>query len=256
MLSARFTPWHVPAFLAKYAYLTARRRPVLVHFEVTLRCNARCGFCDYWQTDPGERAKEVADFAAAARYFKPLMITFTGGEPTIRRDLEEVVRAVAQAVRLKYIALITHGGMLTLDRAQSLWSAGINQFNVSLDYLDERHDAARGIPGLARRVVDTVANMREHGIDSIRFNTVIRDDNLDQLLPIVDRAAELRCGVNFSLYTDAKNGNTGPLTHRAGRRVGVRHCGSPGLQATSPRRHHQLRSLSRADSTVRPRRSS
>jgi MoaA/NifB/PqqE/SkfB family radical SAM enzyme len=204
----------VPAFLAKYAYLTARGKPVLVHFEVTLRCNARCGFCDYWQTEPAARADEVADFAAAARYFNPLMITFTGGEPTIRRDLEDLVGAVARAVRLKYITLITHGGMLTVDRAQSLWSAGINQFNISLDYLDERHDIARGIPGLARRVVNTVADMRGRGIDSIRFNTVIRDDNLDQLLPIVDRAAELRCGVNFSLYTDAKNGNVGPLIRR------------------------------------------
>ena len=50
MLSARFKPYHVPLFLAKYAWLTARRRPILVHFEVTMRCNARCGFCDYWKT--------------------------------------------------------------------------------------------------------------------------------------------------------------------------------------------------------------
>ena len=204
----------MPAFLAKYAYLTAIGKPVLVHFEVTLRCNARCGFCDYWQTAPSARIDEVADFAAAARFFNPLMITFTGGEPTMRRDLEALVRAVAEAVRLKYITLITHGGMLTVERALSLWSAGVNQFNVSLDYLDQRHDAARGIPGLARRVVDTVDEMRVQGIDSIRFNTVIRDDNLDQLLPIVNRAAELRCGVNFSLYTDAKNGNAGPLIRR------------------------------------------
>jgi MoaA/NifB/PqqE/SkfB family radical SAM enzyme len=214
VLSARFSPWHVPAFLAKYVYLTARGKPVLVHFEVTLRCNARCGFCDYWQTEPGARTDEVADFAAAARFFDPLMITFTGGEPTIRRDLEDLVRGVSEAVRLKYITLITHGGMLTVDRAQSLWSSGVNQFNISLDYLDARHDAARGIPGLARKVLDTVDQMRGAGIDSIRFNTVIRGDNLDQLLPIVDRAAELRCGVNFSLYTDAKNGNTGPLIRR------------------------------------------
>jgi MoaA/NifB/PqqE/SkfB family radical SAM enzyme len=211
VLSERFHPWHVPAFLVKYAYLKAVRKPVLVHFEVTLRCNARCGFCDYWQTEPAARSGEVADFAAAARFFNPLMITFTGGEPTIRRDLEEIVRAVAGAVRLKYIALITHGGMLSIERAWSLWSAGVNQFNVSLDFLDERHDAARGIPGLARRVIETVEGMRARGIDSIRFNTVIRNDNLDQLLPIVERAAALRCGVNFSLYTDSKNGNSGPL---------------------------------------------
>ncbi len=37
MLSARFKPWHVPLFLAKYAYLRARHMPVLVHFEVTMR---------------------------------------------------------------------------------------------------------------------------------------------------------------------------------------------------------------------------
>ncbi len=211
MLSARFAPWHVPLFIAKYAYLTARQRPILVHFEVTQRCNARCGFCDFWRTDPAARHSEVDSFAAAARYFNPLMITFTGGEPTLRRDLEDLVRGVAAAVRVRYITIITHGGTLTPARAWSLWEAGVNQFNVSLDYLDGRHDRARGIPGLTARIFGTVEAMRARGIDSIRFNTVIRDDNLDQLLPIVHRAAELGCGVNFSLYTDSKNGNRGPL---------------------------------------------
>jgi MoaA/NifB/PqqE/SkfB family radical SAM enzyme len=211
MLSARFRPWHVPAFIAKYAYLVAIRKPILVHFEVTLRCNARCGFCDYWQTDRGARDAELKSFADAARFFNPLMITFTGGEPTLRRDLEDLVAAVARAVRLKYITMITHGGMLTPERAIALWDAGINQFNISLDYLDGRHDAARGIPGLTTRIFGAVDGMRSRGIDSIRFNTVIRDDNLDQLLPIVHRAAEAGCGVNFSLYTDAKNGNRDPL---------------------------------------------
>jgi MoaA/NifB/PqqE/SkfB family radical SAM enzyme len=208
MLSARFAPWHVPLFLAKYAYLTAARKPILVNFEVTLRCNARCGFCDYWQTDPNARDHELESFAAAARFFNPLMITFTGGEPTLRRDLEALVAAVAHAVRLKYIALLTHGGTLSVERAWSLWQAGVNQFNISLDYLDGRHDTARGIPGLTDRILSNVVAMRARGIDSIRFNTVIRDDNLDQLLPIVHRAAELGVGVNFSTYTALKNGNS------------------------------------------------
>lgn len=207
MLSSRFKPWHVPLFLAKYASLRLRRRPVLVHFEVTHRCNARCGFCDYWKTDASARALELKSFADAARHFNPMLVTFTGGEPLLRRDLEDVVRTVCDAIHLKYVTLITHGGMLTLDRARSLWDAGINQFNISLDYLDGRHDAARGIPGLTRRILDTVDGMRAAGIDNIRFNTVIKDDNLDQLMPILDRAAAVGCGVNFSVYTDAKNGN-------------------------------------------------
>ena len=95
-------------------------------------------------------------------------------------------------MRLKYVTLITHGGMLTPERARSLWDAGINQFNISLDYLDGRHDTARGIPGLTAKIFDDVAAMRARGIDNIRFNTVIKDDNLDQILPIVQRAARAR----------------------------------------------------------------
>jgi MoaA/NifB/PqqE/SkfB family radical SAM enzyme len=207
MLSARFKPWHVPLFIAKYAYLYAKRMPVLVHFEVTTRCNARCNFCDYWKTSPAAKERELKSFAEAARFFNPLMITFTGGEPLLRRDLEELVAAVARAVRLKYVTVITHGGMLTPERALSLWHAGINQFNISLDFLDERHDRARGIPGLTAKILSTIPKMRERGIDGIRFNTVIKDVNLDQLVPIVHLARELGVGVSFSCYTDMKNGN-------------------------------------------------
>lgn len=207
MLSSKFKPWHVPIFLAKYAYLGVVGKPVLVHFEVTLRCNARCGFCDYWKTDPAERATELRSFVDAARFFNPMMITYTGGEPTLRRDLEDIVSGVNEAVRVQYSTLITHGGMLSAERAKSLWDAGIHQFNISLDYLDERHDRARGIPGLSAKIFDVIPAMRSMGVDSIRFNTVIRDSNLDQLMPIVTRAKELGVGVNFSSYADSKNGN-------------------------------------------------
>lgn len=207
MLSSRYRPWHVPLFLAKYAWLTATRMPVLVHFEVTMRCNARCSFCDYWKTDASARAQELASYADAARHFNPMLVTFTGGEPTLRRDLEELVAGVAAAIDLRYITLITHGAMLSPERAQSLWDAGVDQFNISLDYLDGRHDTARGIPGLTAKILATVEAMRTRDIAGIRFNTVIKDDNLDQLMPLVHQAAALGAGVNFSLYTENKNGN-------------------------------------------------
>jgi len=215
VLTSEFKPWHVPVFLVKYAYLTAMRKPVLVHFEVTMRCNAHCSFCDYWKTDASAKATELKSFADAARFFNPMVITFTGGEPTLRRDLEDLVSGVNRAVTLKYMTLITHGGMLSPERARSIWKAGINQFNISLDYLDERHDSARGIPGLTSKIMRTVPRMREMGITGIRFNTVIKRDNLDQLMPMVKRARELGCGVNFSSYTDNKNGNRDGLIERA-----------------------------------------
>ncbi len=207
MLSSRYRPWHVPIFLGKYAWLRARNRPVLLNFEVTMRCNAKCGFCDYWKTPAEAKHTEMTDFAEIARRFSPMLVTFTGGEPTLRKDLEEIVASVRKAVRYTYVQMITHGAMLSLERATSLWDAGVDQFNISLDYLDERHDAARGIPGLSAKILGLVPRMKDAGIGSVRFNTVIKNDNLDQIMPIVERAAALGGGVNFSLYTDFKNGN-------------------------------------------------
>ena len=207
MLSSRYRPWHVPIFLGKYAWLRARNRPVLLNFEVTMRCNAKCGFCDYWKTPAEARHSEMSDFAEIARRFSPMLVTFTGGEPTLRKDLEKIVASVRKAVRYTYVQMITHGAMLSLDRAKSLWDAGVDQFNISLDYLDERHDVARGIPGLSAKILALVPEMKAAGIGSVRFNTVIKNDNLDQIMPIVERAAALGGGVNFSLYTDFKNGN-------------------------------------------------
>ena len=214
MLSSRFHPWDVPVFLAKYAWLTVRRRPISVSFEVTMRCNARCSFCDYWKTSPNAKAEELRSFADAARFFNPMVITFTGGEPTLRRDLEDLIAAVARAVRVRYITLLTHGAMLTPERGRALWEAGLSQLNISLDYLDGRHDAARGIPGLTRKIMETIPALRALGVNDIRFNSVIKDDNLDQLMPLVRRAEELGCGVNFSVYTDFKNGNAEHLLRR------------------------------------------
>ena len=180
----------------------------------------------------------MRSFADAAQFFNPMLVTFTGGEPLMRRDLETLVAAVASAIRLKYVMLITHGGMLTADRARSLWEAGVNQFNVSLDYLDERHDRARGIPGLSARILSAVPEMRSAGIDNIRFNSVIKSDNLDQIMPIVRRAAQLGVGVNLSVYADTKNGNTqfclGSRSPRAARRGSLPSCSrSSGRVAVS-----------------------
>jgi MoaA/NifB/PqqE/SkfB family radical SAM enzyme len=177
-----------------------------VHFEVTMRCNASCPFCDYWKTSPEMKAKELGSFVDAAKAFDPMVVTWTGGEPLLRRDLEEIVGAVDRAISYKWMTLITHGAMLTRERARSLWDAGVGQFSVSLDYLDERHDRARGIPGLAAKILANAEAISGEGM-TVRFNTVIKDDNLDEIMPIVRAAESLRVGVNLSVYTDFKNGN-------------------------------------------------
>ena len=175
-----------------------------------MRCNASCSFCDYWKTSPALKAKELASFVDAAKAFDPMLITWTGGEPLLRKDLEQLVAGVDRAIRTKYTTLITHGAMLTLERARSLWDAGVGQFSISLDYPDARHDVARGIPGLAQRILANAEAIRAAGM-TVRFNTVIKDDNIDEIMPLVHAAERMRVGMNLSVYTDFKNGNTAHL---------------------------------------------
>lgn len=210
MLSTRFRPWHLVPFSYKYAKLRWQKRPVLVHFEVTMRCNARCAFCDYWKTSPAMKARELRSFVDAARHFDPMLITWTGGEPLLRPDLEELVQGVDRALRTKYTTIITHGALLGIERARALWAAGISQFNISLDYPDARHDAARGIPGLTAKLFAVAPMMRDEGM-TVRFNTVLKDDNLDVVMPLIREAERMRVGVNLSVYTDFKNGNRAHL---------------------------------------------
>ena len=75
--------------------------------------------------------------------------------------------------------------MLTPERAQSLWDAGVNQFNISLDYLDERHDAARGIPGSRaqdprRHSRDARARHRQHPVQHRHQERQSRSDPADR----------------------------------------------------------------------------
>lgn len=210
MLSTRFKPWDLIPFSYKYAKLRWQKRPVLVHFEVTMRCNAKCSFCDYWKTPADRKAHELKSFVDAAKHFDPMLVTWTGGEPLLRSDLEDLVAAVDRAVRTKYTTLITHGAMLSVERARTLWNAGVSQFNISLDYPDARHDAARGIPGLTQKIFTVAERIRAEGM-TVRFNTVIKDDNLDDVLPLVQAAERMRVGMNLSVYTDSKNGNRAHL---------------------------------------------
>jgi MoaA/NifB/PqqE/SkfB family radical SAM enzyme len=179
--------------------------PMLVNLEVTRRCNARCDFCRYWHTRSEDR---LDDYAPVIRTLKPTMVMVTGGEPLLCRDLEEIIRQIKGCSRTIYVGVMSNGALMTVQRGRSLWDAGVDQIGMSLDFLDERHDRARGIPGLAARVTRVAAQLVSEGIHNVAVNTVIKADNLDQVLPIVAWARDHGVRVSISTYTPVKAGNT------------------------------------------------
>jgi MoaA/NifB/PqqE/SkfB family radical SAM enzyme len=175
---------------------------VLTTIEVTKRCNAKCAFCSYWQEAP---QLELEDYASIVRHFKPLAITLSGGEPLMRSDFAEVIRKIRAADRAVYITMVTNGWLLSKEKARVLREAGLNQLSISLDYADERHDAARVLPGLYAKIVSLLPDLALIGFEVLSLNVVIKNDNLKDVPKIIELARARGVKIGISSYFEFKN---------------------------------------------------
>ena len=138
-------------------YFANRRegRPLYVSFELTDACNADCDFCYFRRTEDWDRTLKFDDSSLETlRTLNPVLVGLVGGEPLIipNPELEKLIDALKNDLRIPLVQMTTNGSKLTLDRYVSLSDAGLDRINISLDYPGERHDEVRGIHGLHSRI--------------------------------------------------------------------------------------------------------
>ncbi len=190
---------------AQYLRNRLRGRPLLVSLEMTRHCNAGCDFCDDWRTRHSPR---LGDVVAMVHELQPVVLALTGGEPLVEKRLPELVRAIKASRRFIYVYVVTNGSLLDEALAARLFAAGLDQLSISMNYLDERHDAERHLPGLHAHLTELIPRLASRG-DTVVLNTVIMRDNLDQIVPIARAALAWGVLVSYSCYSPFKNGNRG-----------------------------------------------
>jgi len=189
---------------AKFLYNRAVGRPTLVNLEVTKLCNAGCDFCDYWQTRHEVR---LSDYSDIIRRINPVVVMLTGGEPMLRKDLLDIIGQVKSTSTYVYVGMITKGDLLDVEKARAFFDAGLNQISISLDFLDERHDASRGIPGLWKHLSDLIPRLGRLHKGVVALNTIIMEDNLDEVVDFARRAKDWGVKVGYSSYCSLKTNN-------------------------------------------------
>ncbi len=190
---------------AKYLYTRLTRRPKLVNLEITKLCNARCDFCDYWQTRHEER---LTDYRPVIKKINPLVTVITGGEPMLRKDLPDIVRQIKECSSFIFVSMVTKGDLLNIEKARELFNSGMNQIAISLDFASEKHDGYRGIKGLWNHISELMPRLSKAFPDkSIILNTIIMEDNLDEIVDIARCAREWGVGISFSSYSVMKTNN-------------------------------------------------
>jgi cyclic pyranopterin phosphate synthase len=162
--------------------------------SVTDRCNLRCVYCmpaePVWLPHSEILTfEEIARFARIAIGLGITQFRVTGGEPTARKDLPELIRLLASLPGLTDLAMTTNGILLE-KLAKPLKDAGLHRLNVSLDTLREEkfvHIARR--EGLGR-VLAGLEEAERAGFAPIKVNMVVmRGVNEDE---IVEMAAMAR----------------------------------------------------------------
>lgn len=200
MLSRQFTAAKKLEGMYKFLKIKARGWPRLINLEVTKLCNAQCDFCPCWEIKDYPQLKDYGPIMAK---FQPIVLSLNGGEPLLRKDFLDIVDQVRP--HTTYLTMITHGQLLTEEKFKELTTHGLDQITISRNYIDERHDRERHLPGLTEHFKTLVPALTRQGYDNIGFNTVIMDHNLDQIIPLAKEAYAWGAKISFSSYSTYKN---------------------------------------------------
>jgi len=188
------------------------RHPMWCAWQVNYKCNFRCGFCHYWRDPMGELPEQtVEQFERGARKLASLgtiMVSIAGGEPLLRDDVPQIVRAIG---RWHFPFMTTNGWFVTPDLARELWEAGLWGISVSIDYADPvKQDRRRGIKGgfaQAVRALEFFRRSRTKPWQRVNLMCVLLHDNLDQIEDLIKLAAEHEAYFMVQPYSNRKTGS-------------------------------------------------
>ena len=170
--------------------------PLALLAELTHRCPLRCPYCSNPTalTRPGEEL----DTATWSRIFAEaadlgcLQIHLSGGEPTARRDILDLVRAASRAGL--YTNLITSGVLLNGTRLEALAEAGLDHIQLSVqDAEPTSADRIGGYRGGHAKKLEFARLVTAAGLP-LTLNAVVHRQNLDRLPDMIDLALDLGAG--------------------------------------------------------------
>ena len=186
-------------------------RPIRdLRISVIDRCNFRCTFCmpadREYKFLPREQLMTFEEIERLVRVFVKLgvrKIRLTGGEPLLRRDIEDLVRRLAATPGIDDLALTTNGVLLGA-KAQALADAGLNRVTVSVESLrDDVFGRVNGLGHGVQQVLDGIDAAADAGLGPIKINTVVmQGTNEDEVADIAGYFKERGHIVRFIEFMD------------------------------------------------------
>ncbi|HIH58708.1 MAG TPA: radical SAM protein, partial [Nanoarchaeota archaeon] len=159
---------------------------------VTDNCNLRCKHCFYWkEVDNPRNAHSIEEIEKLTKSLKERLdlLTLTGGEPFVRKDLVDIVRLFVQNNKVKRIHIATNGLLpdLTVRKTNEmlalLGSHTRLTMQFSIDGFEDAHDKVRGMKGAFQKTCETVKKLMEIHDKRLAVSvaTVVHRDNFHEM---------------------------------------------------------------------------
>jgi MoaA/NifB/PqqE/SkfB family radical SAM enzyme len=175
-----------------------RLNPMNYTVSLLYTCNSRCSTCRIWKKKA--RNLSVEEYAKIFKSIghSPYWITFSGGEPFLRRDIVEVVSTIYNISRPRIINIPTNGLLVNtiVDKTAAIAKACPKArvvINVSIDGIEEQHDEIRNVPGNYNKAVSTFNKLKALSQPnlSVGIHTVISRFNVESFYSVANELLRL-----------------------------------------------------------------
>jgi MoaA/NifB/PqqE/SkfB family radical SAM enzyme len=180
-----------------------RRRPAVVGWIVTRRCNYQCRYCRVWESPDELDTPKALDLLDQITDAGTLVLGFTGGEPLVREDFGELV---ARALHRGLAVTLSTNGALVPDRIDEL--TGVDLISISLEGPKDVQDAIRGT-GAFERAIAAVEIARSRDLD-VELSVTINSSNVHRIPETLELASALGLTANFQPAIVTKLGSREP----------------------------------------------
>ena len=178
----------IPVLKASYVTGRVMTLPVNITVSTSYRCNSRCKTCNVWLLPNDDLTLEEWDRVYASMGTAPYWFTFSGGEPTLRPDLPDMVESAYRHCRPGIINIPTNGILNRvipgrIERVLQVAPESEVIINLSLDAYGAKHDEIRGVPNNWRRAMSTYGQLNDLKAKyknlTLGIHTVISNFNID-----------------------------------------------------------------------------
>lgn len=160
--------------------------PLNVLFIIGKKCNSRCIMCDIWKSKEKEenygQIKKIIDEIHSLRVKN---ITFTGGEPFLRKDIFKIINYASK--KRFNTAIVTNGALLNKSLIKQILKSGLNNIYFSIDGTKAIHDRIRGKEGMFEKAIGNMKRLLEIKEKKLKVSviSVLMNQNIGDILDFI-----------------------------------------------------------------------